>query len=123
MDQEASVLVVELAKNLIAFMRDLDPSWESAYFRFSSEGFKYGSNGSYVAESKVSLIDPFESGDFFNKMNLLSLELLKSLGKEVGVLLLSANSAFNYEMKYEFQDMGRWRITKMNGGTGLPEGL
>lgn len=123
MDQEASAIVVGLAKNLIAFMRDLDPSWKSAYFRFSSEGFKYGSNGSYVTGSTVSLIDPFESGDFFNKMNSSSLELLKLLGKEKGVLLLSADSSFNYEMKYEFQDMGRWRITKMNGGTGLPEGI
>lgn len=123
MDQAASAVVVELAKNLIAFMRDLDPSWKNAYFRFSSEGFKYGSNGSYAVGSRVSLIDPFESGDFFSRMNSLSLELLKLLGKETGVLLLSADSTFNYEMKYEFQDMGRWRITKMNGGTGLPEGL
>lgn len=123
MDQEASAIVVDLAKNLIAFVRDLDPSWKGAYFRFSAEGFKYGSNGSYTTGSKVILIDPFASGDFFNRMNSSSLELLKLLGKEKGVLLLSADSAFNYEMKYEFQDMGRWRITKMNGGTGLPEGI
>jgi len=123
MDQEASAIVVDLAKRLIAFMRDLDPSWKKAYFRFSSEGFKHGSNGSYVAESKVSLIDPFESGVFFDRMNASSIELLKLLGKDRGVLLLSADSTFDYEMKYEFQDMGRWRITKLDGGTGIPEGV
>lgn len=123
MDQEASSVVVELAKGLIAFMQRLDPTWDKAYFRFSSEGLKHGSNGSYVAGSKVSLIDPFESGDFFKNMNFQCLELLRMLGKDVGVLLLSADAKFNYEMKYEFQDLERWRITKMNGGTGLPEGI
>lgn len=122
MNQEVSALVVEMAKKFISFMRDFDSSWEKAYIRFSLDGSQYGANGSYESRNGVSLIDPFESSRFFDEMNSYFIDLLKRLDKKNGVLLLSVDASFNYEMKYEFQDMGRWKISKMNGGTGIPDG-
>ena len=42
----------------------------------------------------------------------------------IGVFLLVAEAgSYNYEIKYEFKNMKRWVITKLDGGTGIPEGL
>jgi len=121
MNQETSALVVEMAKSFMSFMNDLVSSWEKAYIRFSLNDSQYGATGSYESRNGVSLIDPFESSVFFDKMNSCFIDLLKRLDKKRGVLLLSIDASFNYEMQYEFQDMGRWKISKMNGGTGIPE--
>lgn len=56
-------------------------------------------------------------------MNAKSAELLKLLGKKRGVLLLSVDSQLNYDVKFEFEDVNRWKITKLNGATGLPAGI
>jgi hypothetical protein len=123
MDEVCSVIVIELAKEFIEFIRQIEPAWNRAFFRFCSEGFKYGSNGSYIYDSKVMLIDPFKYNDFFAKMNEKSVRLLTLLGKEQGVLLLIIDSGFNYDIKFEYQNLERWRIAKVNGGIGVPEGI
>lgn len=33
------------------------------------------------------------------------------------------DSSFEYEIKFEYEDMNRWRISKFDGGTGIPAGL
>jgi len=32
------------------------------------------------------------------------------------------DSTARYEIRFEHQDLGRWRITKVEGGTGIPAG-
>lgn len=36
------------------------------------------------------------------------------------VLLLTVDSSFDYEIRFENADPLRWRITKMDGGSGIP---
>lgn len=38
------------------------------------------------------------------------------------MLLLIVKDNFSYEIKYEFEDLEKWRITKLGGATGIPEG-
>jgi len=120
---QSSPLVVELATHLIQMMQAAYPNWDRAFFRFCMEEFSYGSNGSYISGSSVVLFDPFKSPNFFDRMNAKSAELLKLLGKKRGVLLLSVDSQLNYDVKFEFEDVNRWKITKLNGATGLPAGI
>ena len=123
MSDESEAIVIDLGKSLIELIRQQVPAWEKAFFRFSSEGFKSGSNGSYVCGSKVSLIDPFKSGRFFEHMNSKSARLFQIFGKDKGVLLLSVDPSFNCDIKFEWVDLSRWEITKRNGGTGIPAGI
>ncbi|QBH01564.1 hypothetical protein [Xanthomonas oryzae] len=121
MNEDSSILVISLASSLVELMHHIDQDWRVAYFRFSSEGSKYGSNGSYVTGSEVKIIDTFENEFFFDQMNFNSINLLGALKKDRGVILLRVESNSSYEVKYEFHDVERWKITKMNGGSGLPE--
>lgn len=44
-------------------------------------------------------------------------------GKKFVVCLVRANSNFDFQVDFEWRDEGKWNLTKMRGGTGLPEGL
>jgi hypothetical protein len=123
MSDEQSVIIIELAKEFIGLIRQIEPAWQNAYFRFCSEGIKHGSNGSYVSDGKVVIIDPFKHNAFFKYMNEKAMRILAILGKEQAVLLLVIDSNFNFDLKYEYQNLDRWKITKINGGTGIPEGI
>ncbi|GAB7549703.1 hypothetical protein [Cupriavidus sp. 8B] len=123
MADEQSVIVIELAKEFMELIRQIAPAWSRAYFRFCLEGSKHGSNGSYVIDSKVDIIDPFTHNAFFRGMNEKAMQLLALLSKDQAVLLLVIDSTFNYDIKFEYQNLDRWRITKANGGSGVPEGI
>ena len=56
-------------------------------------------------------------------MNEKSGRLQAQIKKERGVFLVAANSDFDYEIKFEYQDMNRWQINKLDGRTGIPEGI
>ncbi|MXN76529.1 hypothetical protein GR157_17525 [Burkholderia sp. 4701] len=120
MNAEASALVIDLAKELIEMLSAQYEKWSEGYFRFCLEESRLGSNGSYVHESGVDLIDPFRSATFFDAMNLKSAKLFKVLGKSKGVLLLSVTSEFQYDIQFDFENLDRWRISKVGGGNGFP---
>jgi len=121
MNDEASAVVVDLAKEFIELARSLDSSWTKGYYRFRAEQFRYGSNASYIGSSGVTLIGAMKNGSFYNSMNERGAKLLKILGKERGVFLLSVDNNFDYDIKFEWSDLQRWEITKMNGRSGVPE--
>lgn len=123
MSDAQAVIVIELAKEFMELIRRVEPAWKKAYFRFSADGSRSGSNGSYESDGKMILIDPFKYDIFFKSMNEKSLRLLHILGKARAVVLLSIDSAFDYEIKFEYENFDRWKITKINGGTGVPEGI
>ncbi|QND84421.1 Uncharacterized protein ChrSV_2194 [Chromobacterium vaccinii] len=54
-------------------------------------------------------------------MNDLGATLFKELGKSQGVFLLTIDAEFNYDINFEWKDLHRWEITKLDGGTGLPK--
>jgi len=118
---EASAVVVELAKELITLVLELEPRWQEAFFRFAEDKALYGSTASFIWDSKVEILSVFQHRPFFTSMNQRGQRLLRSLGRQEGLFLLVARSDFNYQIKFEFNDLNRWPISKLNGGTGVPE--
>lgn len=73
----------------------------------------------------VFLIDSFEEPDFFVVMNSMARKLWEAEpdpSKRFRVCLLVIDSSFDYTLKFENSDPSKWRITKLDGGTGLPIG-
>jgi len=60
---------------------------------------------------------------FYERMNTYGANLLDILGKTQGVFLLTIDSGLNYDIKFEWQNLNRWEITKLNKETGLPQGI
>ena len=123
MNEEQALIVVELAKEFIGLVRSIEPKWNRAFFRFSTDEMKYGSNASYSFDSAVTLIDPFKCKPFFSSMNEKGKQLFRLIKKERGVLLLTVDSDFNYDTKFEYDNLERWKISKIDGGTGVPVGI
>jgi hypothetical protein len=123
MNEEASVIIIELAREFIELVRNIEPRWSKAYYRFRSEGTRYGSNASYIVDSSAMLISAMKTARFYSSMNEKGAKLLSKLNKETGVFLLVADANFHYDVKFEWNDLKRWEITKMNGGTGVPVGM
>ena len=120
MNDEATAIVVKLAKEFTGLMRELEPTWMRAYYRFRSEGVRYGSNASYAVDSNSSLIGALKWASFYDRMNADGAKLFDILGKPQGVFLMTVDAEFNYDIKFEWDDLNRWEISKANGGTGLP---
>ena len=120
MDSVATEIVIELAKEFIGLMRELEPKWSNAYYRFRFEEARQGSNASYVSDSNVSLIGALKWSGFYARMNALGAKLIDVLGKTQGVFLLSVDADSNYDIKFDWDNLCRWEITKLNGATGLP---
>lgn len=122
----ASPVVIALAKELIAAMQRINPTWERAYWRFVSAEKQYGSNASYSASSAVTLISTLSESQLFHNLNDLGRQLWESESdpnRKFCVCLLVVSSDFDYEIKFEQRDKHKWRITKLDGRSGIPEGL
>ncbi|WP_053057147.1 hypothetical protein [Luteibacter rhizovicinus] len=123
MNEEASAIVVDLARDLIGAARSLDADWKKAYYRFQAEELHQGASASYVSKTGVTIIGAITSGSFFDSMDDRSSRLMALLGKQKGVFLLSADESFDYKIQFEWDDLRRWEITKMDGRSGIPEGM
>lgn len=127
MNDRESEVTIELARALIETMQTHVPSWKKAFVRFSATDAQFGSNGSYVTDAGVFLFDPFELQSFFEKFNALGSELRELVSKKNGstfcVLLLTVDSSFEYKIDFENNNSNKWKISKINGASGIPEGL
>ena len=123
MNQEASAIVIELAKEFIALVQSLDPTWSKGYFRFKSDETHSGSNASYVCASGVLLISAMRQGGFYRSMNQRAANLFRALEKKTGLFLLTIDDSFEYDIKFEWDDLRKWEITMLDGRTGIPVGL
>jgi hypothetical protein len=123
MTGDRSQLVVELAREFMQLAMRVNPSWTKAFFRYCHEKGRMGSNASCVSNGMADLIDPFEHHATFNKLNDIGESLFQSTGKNTAVILLVVDSEFNYDLKFEYEDMSKWIINKMDGATGVPEGF
>lgn len=121
--EEATPLVVDLAKSFISLIRGIEPDWSKGYLRFCSQGSVAESKASYAHRSGVEIIDVLKYKSFFQETSVKGQELLAALEKSEGLFVLIVDSNFDYEIKFEYSDMEKWWITKMRGGTGIPEGL
>lgn len=122
----ATPVVMSLAKELITAMQQINPSWERAYWRFVSTDDHYGSNASYSTATEVTLISTVKESKLFDRLNNLGRQLWnaeRDPNRKFCVCLLVVTSNFDYEIKFEQRDENRWRITKLNGKSGLPDCL
>jgi hypothetical protein len=121
--EESAPLVVDIAKSFVALLRNIDPGWSEGYLRFCLRSSVVETKASYVHRAGVEIIDVMSYKDSFQAMSNKGQELLAALEKPEGLFVLFVDSKFDYEIKFEYSDMARWPITKMKGGTGIPEGL
>jgi hypothetical protein len=121
--EEATPLVVDLAKGLVSLVRDVAPDWRKAFLRICVRDAVSEAKASYVHERGVDIVDVLKHKDFFHAVTAQGRALLAILDKPEGLFLLVVDSALDYEIKFEHKDMRKWAISKMRGGTGVPEGL
>jgi hypothetical protein len=117
-------LIAGLTKTLTAAMQEGFPGWSRAFLRFNASDNHHGSMGSYVTEKGVFLFDAMKLEPLFKELNGLGSELRSVLpwDRRFCVFILSVNADLSYKIDFEFYNPDRWEITKMNGGTGIPEG-
>ena len=123
MDDARTRIIVDIAKRFIELLRQLEPKWKKGYLRFRFDPGQYGSNASYENDSKVLLIDAMKNNQFYVSVNKKGAELMKDLGNPQGVFLLVVDSTFKYKYHFEYEDLERWKISKMDGATGVPVGI
>ena len=117
-----SELVIELAKDFIQTMIDSDKKWDKAFFRFHSDKNGYGGNASYIEGSSVNLLGQFNSDDFVERAcdNFEKLkELISQSNKPFCVALLVIDREYNFKVFYEYTDIDKWFITKIDSD-GIP---
>ena len=127
-DDEQTAIAFELARDFPRTRGRGEPRWHKAYFRFCLEGqkdgwTKHGSVASYVVDSSAIPIAASKHYALYESMNDKVMRLLALLGKAQGVALLVIDSSFHCDIKFEYEKLDRWNITKARGGTGIPEGL
>ena len=123
MDEKAGILVIEIAKIVMTELQRDYVGWQRAFIRFDATDDHYGSKGSYQTNDGVWLFDPFKHDDMFINLNELGIELRSILKKRFCVFLLTVKSDFSYTIDFEYEDAGKWAISKMDGATGLPLGI
>jgi hypothetical protein len=121
--QQSSEQVVELARQFIDLLQTIAPGWQRGFFRFKWEPNHDRCNSSYVRGDRVDLISSIDNSGAFKEIGNTAWKLAGSLDKPQGLLLLIVESSFDYEIKFEFEDLTRWQISKMDGLTGIPAGL
>ncbi|TWB75037.1 hypothetical protein FBZ87_104133 [Nitrospirillum amazonense] len=122
MNDAASALVIDLVQEFITFLNSHSPGWIKGYYRFRAEEARHGANASYTTASDVQLIGAVKASPLYAAMNETGSALLRALGKETGVFLLTVDTGAQYDIRFDWDDLDRWRITKLDGGTGLPAG-
>ncbi len=126
MNEESTLIVTNLAKEFIEYVSLISNDWSQAFFRFHCSGEEnFGSSGSFVDSSgRVKLFNPFEQESFFDVMNTKGSELrelVKKDGRSFCVMLLIIDSEFNFDIKFEYNDFKKWKISKTDGLTGVPD--
>lgn len=126
MNEEASALVISIAKKFIEYASTAASSWDEAFLRFEGNKEATGLTSIYRVGEKSSYFDyddelefDFYSDvekDFVKLQNLI----LSDNGKEFCVCLARIDSDYNYKLYYEYEDSKKWFITKMGGESGIP---
>jgi hypothetical protein len=119
----ATSILIEMVKGVIDLVRGLDQDWERAFLRCVVRDSYSEAKVSYATSSATKIVNGMEHQDFFHLAVQDARELLEALGKNQGLFLLEVKSNFEYEVKYEYHDFNKWGISKLGGGSGIPEGL
>ncbi|MFN7153239.1 MAG: hypothetical protein ACK4OE_06065 [Acidovorax sp.] len=123
---KSSPVVIALAKEFMSAVCRIAPTWNRAFWRFESEEFRFGSNASYVTPDGVFLVSAMKESAMYDALNALGRQLWDcepEPKKRFCVCLLGIENSFDYEIKFEREDISKWRITKIDGKSGIPDGL
>lgn len=123
--EEASRLVLQLARLLIREMQAMGKPWKKAFLRSEIAEDVHTHSGSFVLGDAAYLFNVFEHKAMFSTVSAIAPQLLEATAngdKRFCVALLIVDADFNYEVKYEYDDAGRWAISKLGGGSGMPQG-
>jgi hypothetical protein len=123
MEDAAPPVVIEIARLFLRLVLAASPNFDRAYLRCQSDRGMTETKGSYVEGPNIEIIDAIKSSDYFKAMGRLVPELFAASGKERGVLLLTVDKTFDYNFEFDWNNLTRWKISKLNGGTGVPEGV
>lgn len=123
MNDTASALIVELAGDYIGFLSELEPRWCKAYCRLYINESHSRAQASYEFDTRVELVSAVTWPDFYDRMLGYGAKLFAALEQKRGVMLLTVDLDYNYKVDFEWDNLNRWEITKMDGATGRPEGI
>lgn len=123
MNEQASKITIDLVKEFVDLLNSADPQWTKGYYRFLYEEDYYQSQKSYCTNDTVFIVDSLQHSELCHRMDQIADQLFNILERPKGLLLLIVDSDLNYDIKFEWHDLGRWRITKLDGATGIPAGL
>ena len=124
--QEGARVQIDLVRAVVEHMRATDDTWKEAFVRFQALDRVTTAKASYVAERGVFIVDVIQARLFMKEVQTFG-ERLVGLASEDGntacLFLLAVDCKLRYEFVYEWTDFDRWRISKLDGGTGRPEGF
>lgn len=123
MNEKASLVVVDIAKDFINLSNQTNPKWQKGYFRFLYDIDYSQSCRSYSKDSDVFIVDSMLCSDICSQMDYKAEQLFYTFEKSRGLILLIVDSDFNYDIKFEWSNLDLWQITKLDGGNGIPCGL
>jgi len=126
MNEQASNCVIALATALIDTMRQVSPQWNRAYMRLEADADDMSARISYVDPVGVHLLGGIDHSAVYRQAIDLGIQLkaLTDTGRRpFRVCLVVVDGAFNYEVLFEYEDSGKWAISKLDGGSGVPVGL
>lgn len=123
MAADLSDVVADLAEEFINLAMRFNPAWTRAFYRYTHEGSRLGSNASCVANGVANLVDPFAHAAAFRKLNEIAERLFQAIGKDKAVILLIVDNNFDFDVKFEYTNMHKWSISKLDGASGIPEGF
>ncbi|WP_069262038.1 hypothetical protein [Paraburkholderia nodosa] len=116
-------LVLDVAKSVVLLMRQIAPAWTTAYLRFSLRDYVSRVESSYATADAITIVEAGRNKEAFRVIGDQGRRLLESLGKDQGTFLVVVDANLNYDIKFDYVDENRWEISKLDGGTGIPEGL
>jgi len=116
-------IIVDLARTFLSAVHEMEPHFSRAFFRYDRGPSDHCVKASIQTGEGVDIVDVLAHKPLFAAMGPLGTALFQAQGRESGVFLLIVSSPADYEILFDFDSRERWQISKMGGGTGLPEGL
>lgn len=120
MKDKETDLIIQLAKNFIEEIITLEPKFERAFYRFYVEDHMHESCSSYTVPNDVFIVSALDQHEFFDLMDDICLKIMQEMEKSPVLLLLTIDKSFDYKIQFEYENMEKWNISLMDGGTGIP---
>lgn len=121
--EEATPAAIEISRSFVGLIRSLETPWNVAYLRCLIDSDFVEAKASYAYSGQAEIIDVLKNKEFFHAIADKTRVFFDALHKSDGLFLLTVTSSLDYEFQFEYADMQRWWISKLNSGTGFPAGV